>query len=235
MNQAHLARVAGELSIAAGQVASVAALLAEGATVPFIARYRKEATASLDEVAITAIRDRLEQLEELQKRRETILKSLEDHGHLNDELQAAVEAAETLSALEDIYLPYRPKRRTRATIAREKGLEPLATAIFEQKGVDPETLAAGYRDADKGSKTWRTLWPAPATSWPNGSTRIPGPASACAPSSTARGLDQPRGHRQGNRGDQVQGLLRLVRARRPRPRPTASWPCAAGSARIFST
>jgi uncharacterized protein len=150
MNQAHLARVAGELSIAAGQVASVAALLAEGATVPFIARYRKEATASLDEVAITAIRDRLEQLEELQKRRETILKSLEDHGHLNDELQAAVEAAETLSALEDIYLPFRPKRRTRATIAREKGLEPLATAIFEQKGVDPETLAAGFLDADRG-------------------------------------------------------------------------------------
>ena len=144
MNTTHLSRVAAELDIAPEQVKSVAALLAEGATVPFIARYRKEATDSLDEVVITAVRDRLEQLEELQKRREAILKSLEDNGHLNDELQAAVEAAETMSALEDIYLPYRPKRRTRATIAREKGLEPLATAIFQQTGIDPEQLAADF-------------------------------------------------------------------------------------------
>ncbi len=144
MNTTHLSRVAAELDIAPEQVQSVAALLAEGATVPFVARYRKEATGSLDEVIITAVRDRLEQLEELQKRREAILKSLEDNGHLNDELQAAVESAATMSALEDIYLPYRPKRRTRATIAREKGLEPLATAIFQQNGIDPELLAADF-------------------------------------------------------------------------------------------
>ncbi len=150
MNTAHLPRVAAELNITPGQVQSVAALLAEGATVPFIARYRKEATGSLDEVVITAVRDRLEQLAELQKRREAILKSLEDNGHLNDELQAAVETAETMSALEDIYLPYRPKRRTRGTIAREKGLEPLATAIFEQTGIDPENLAADFVEPANG-------------------------------------------------------------------------------------
>ncbi len=150
MNPTHLPRVATELSIAPGQVESVAALLAEGATVPFIARYRKEATGSLDEVVVTAIRDRLEQLEELQKRREAVLKSLEDNGHLNDELQAAVEAAESMSALEDIYLPYRPKRRTRGTIARDKGLEPLATAIFEQTGIDPEKRAADFVDPENG-------------------------------------------------------------------------------------
>jgi uncharacterized protein len=149
MNSAHLTRVAGELAISAKQVQSVAALLAEGASVPFIARYRKEATDSLDEVVITAVRDRLEQLAELQKRREAILKSLADNGHLTDELQTAVAAAETMSVLEDIYLPYRPKRRTRATVAREKGLEPLARAILAQTGADPQSLAADYLDADK--------------------------------------------------------------------------------------
>ena len=150
MNTAHLSRVAEELAISAEQIQSVAALLAEGATVPFIARYRKEATGSLDEVVITSVRDRLAQLEELHKRRETILKSLADNGHLTDELRAAVHGADTMSALEDIYLPYRPKRRTRATIAREKGLEPLATAIFEQKGIDPLQLAAGFVDDAHG-------------------------------------------------------------------------------------
>ena len=150
MNPPHATRVAAEFSLTVAQIQSVASLLDEGATVPFIARYRKEATGSLDEVAITAIRDRLEQLEELNKRRSAILKSLEDNGHLTDALREAVEGAETLSALEDIYLPYRPKRRTRATIAREKGLEPLAAALFEQKGSAPEALAAAYIDAAQG-------------------------------------------------------------------------------------
>ncbi len=98
MITAHRSRVAEELAIAPAQVQSVAGLLAQGATVPFIARYRKEATDSLDEIVIAAIRDRLEQLEELHKRREAILKSLEDNGHLTDELRAVVDAAETMSA-----------------------------------------------------------------------------------------------------------------------------------------
>ena len=131
----------------------MARLLEDGATVPFIARYRKEATGSLDEVAVTAIRDQLAQLEELDSRRETILKSLEQHGHLTDELKDQVLAAATMTELEDIYLPYRPKRRTKATIAREKGLEPLALAILSQEGADPQTLAADYVDSEKSVET----------------------------------------------------------------------------------
>lgn len=117
---------------------------------PFIARYRKEATGSLDEVAVTNIRDRLEQLAELDKRREAILKSLEERDLLTDELKEAIEAAETLSVMEDIYLPYRPKRRTRAMIAREKGLEPLAEKLFAQSSFDPPVEAEAYVVLDKG-------------------------------------------------------------------------------------
>jgi uncharacterized protein len=153
MDAIHVAKTAGELGLKASQVDTVAALFNEGATVPFIARYRKEATESLDEVAITAIRDRLSQLAELDSRRQAILGSLQQHGHLTDDLQQRVQAADTLAALEDIYLPYRPKRRTRATIAREKGLEPLAQQIFSQTGIDPETAAQGFLDPEKGVET----------------------------------------------------------------------------------
>ncbi len=145
----HILKIAGELNITEKQVGAVALLLSQDATVPFIARYRKEATGSLDEVAVTSIRDRLEQLAELDKRREAILESLEEHGHLTDELRDKVNGAETLAELEDIYLPYRPKRRTRATIAKEKGLEPLAKMIFEQSAFDPEKEAEKYVDAEK--------------------------------------------------------------------------------------
>lgn len=149
MNPSHIEQIARELALREKQIEAVARLLAEGATIPFIARYRKEATDSLDEVAITAIRDRLAQLAELDSRRETILKSLETHGHLTDELQASVLAAPSLAELEDIYLPYKPKRRTRATKAREKGLAPLAEALFEQSGADPLALAPGFVDPEK--------------------------------------------------------------------------------------
>jgi len=145
--------IAQQLSIRPTQVEAVAALLAEGATIPFIARYRKEATGSLDEIAVGAIRDRLDQLRELDDRRAAILKSLAQNGHLTDELKAAVTAAETMAVLEDLYLPFRPKRRTRAMAAREKGLEPLARAIFEQRGAVPETAAAGFVDSEKGMET----------------------------------------------------------------------------------
>ena len=146
----HPAIVAGELGFQIEQVQAVARLLGEDATIPFIARYRKEATGSLDEVQVTAIRDRLQQLNELDSRRATILKSLEQHGHLSDELEAQVLAAESLAVLEDIYLPYRPKRRTRATIAREKGLEPLAEILFAQQGRDPEEVASGFVEEEIG-------------------------------------------------------------------------------------
>jgi uncharacterized protein len=146
----HIASISAELNISTKQIEAVADLLAQGGTVPFIARYRKEATGSLDEVAITAIRDRLHQLEELDVRKAAVLKSLETNGHLTDELKEQVSAAPTLAVLEDLYLPFRPKRRTKATVAREKGLEPLAREILEQNGRDPVQLAAAYVDPQKG-------------------------------------------------------------------------------------
>jgi len=150
MTELHISIIAKELAIKPSQVKAVADLLDEGATVPFIARYRKEATGSLDEVAITAIRDRIEQLSELDKRREAIFKSLEERGLLTDELKEKIGGAESLTVLEDIYLPFRPKRRTRATVAKEKGLEPLAARIFEQEEMDIEAEAAAFVDAEKG-------------------------------------------------------------------------------------
>ena len=137
MSDNHAVCVASELAISPRQVQAVRTLLDDGATVPFIARYRKEQTGSLDEVAIAGIRDRLARLAELDARRETILKSLSERDLLTDELKATLEVADHLSVLEDLYLPYRPKRRTRAMIAREKGLEPLAERLFAQA-----TLAA---------------------------------------------------------------------------------------------
>ncbi len=150
MNEAHLKKISQELGLPLKQVQATAELLNDGATIPFIARYRKEATGSLDEVAITAIRDRLNQLIELDRRREAILKSLEERGQLTDELKEKILQAETLAVLEDLYLPYRPKRRTRATIAKEKGLEPLAQLIFTQGEIDPLAEAASFVDAEKG-------------------------------------------------------------------------------------
>ncbi|MGD8703529.1 MAG: Tex-like N-terminal domain-containing protein, partial [Desulfosarcina sp.] len=149
VNPTHIDIIASEMNLAAFRIKAVAQLLADGASVPFISRYRKEATGSLDEVAVATIRDRLAQLADLDDRRAAILKSLAQHGHLNDSLEGRLQAAETLVELEDIYLPYRPKRRTKATIAREKGLEPLALAILAQKGADPMVLAAEYVDPEQ--------------------------------------------------------------------------------------
>ncbi len=150
METAYFRRIAGELNLNESHVSAVAALLADGATIPFIARYRKEVTGSLDEVAVTDIRNRIEQLRELDQRRAAILKSLEQNGHLSDALSQAVMAADTLATLEDIYLPYRPKRRTRAMAAREKGLEPLARTLLDQTGADPTAAASVYVDANRG-------------------------------------------------------------------------------------
>ncbi len=153
MNDTHISIISDEHNIKQTQVEAVYELLEQGSTVPFISRYRKEVTGSLDEVAITAIRDQLHRLKELDDRRETILKSLEQHGHLNDELKEKVLAADTLAVLEDIYLPYKPKRRTKATIAKEKGLEPLALLILQQNGIDPIKEAEPYVDPEKSVDT----------------------------------------------------------------------------------
>jgi uncharacterized protein len=149
MYDAHISKIALELKLAPQRVAATVSLLDDAATVPFIARYRKEMTGSLDEVLITTIRDRVAQLRELDKRREAILASLEERGLLTDELREKLTAAATMAALEDIYLPFRPKRRTRATIARERGLEPLAELLFAQDDIDPIAEAAAFVNPEK--------------------------------------------------------------------------------------
>ncbi|WP_025145378.1 Tex family protein [Pedobacter jeongneungensis] len=142
--------IATELKVAEKQVTATVNLLDEGATVPFISRYRKEATGSLDEVEVAAIRDRVLQLRDLDKRREAILKSMTELGKLTPELEKQINEAETISLLEDIYLPYKPKRKTRASVAKEKGLEPLALQIFEQNAFDLDAEADKFIDTEKG-------------------------------------------------------------------------------------
>jgi uncharacterized protein len=139
-----ISKIASSLDIHENQVRKTIELLDEGATIPFISRYRKEATGSLDEVQVAQIRDMRDQLVELEKRREAILKSLKELDKLSPELEKAVRGAETLAKLEDIYLPYKPKRKTRAMAAREKGLQALADKLFEQRILDPEVLAAEF-------------------------------------------------------------------------------------------
>ena len=152
----YAAIIAQELNISPQQVLATAKLLEEGATIPFIARYRKEATGSLDEVAIQQIRDRLEQLAELDKRREAIRASLQERELLTPELQAQIDAAPTMAQLDDLYLPYRPKRRTRATIAKEKGLEPLADLLMQQDGKPID--ARPFINAEKGVESEADAW-----------------------------------------------------------------------------
>ncbi len=140
-----LAAVARELRLARAQVAAAVALFDEGNTIPFVARYRKEVTGGLDEEQLRQVEARVGYLRRLVERKEAVLKSVEEQGKLTPELAAAIAAAETLQVVEDLYLPYRPKRRTRATIARERGLEPLADLLLAQKEEGPlGDLAAGY-------------------------------------------------------------------------------------------
>jgi uncharacterized protein len=143
-------QISKEFSLQAKHVKAVANLLGEGSTVPFISRYRKEMTGSLDEVMITNIRDRLAQLHELDARREAIISSIEKQGKLSLELMQAIVSAETLSRLEDIYLPFKPKRKTRASVAKEKGLEPLAQKIFDQGKFDLAPTAREFVSVEKG-------------------------------------------------------------------------------------
>jgi uncharacterized protein len=146
----HVHIISEELGLKLDQVHSTVDLLDQGATVPFIARYRKEITGSLDEVSITKIRDRRQQLVDLDARKTSVLKSLDDNGHLTNELKTKVIGVKTLAELEDLYLPYRPKRRTKATIAREKGLEPLALELLKQENRHPDELAVSYLNTELG-------------------------------------------------------------------------------------
>ena len=140
----HIKTIAQKLQLHDWQVENTLRLLDDGATIPFISRYRKEVTGSLNEVQLAEIRDEYERLKELEKRREAIIKSIEEQEKMTPELLAKINSALTISQLEDLYLPYRPKRKTRASVAREKGLEPLALWLLAQKPGDPETEAAKY-------------------------------------------------------------------------------------------
>jgi len=144
------AKIAEELNARPQQVTAAVALLDEGSTVPFIARYRKEVTGSLDDTQLRTLEERLRYLRELEERREVILNSIEEQGKLTEELEAAIRAAETKVRLEDLYLPYRPKRRTKAQIAREAGLAPLAEQLLADPEQVPEVLAEAFLDPEKG-------------------------------------------------------------------------------------
>ncbi|GHD24056.1 Tex family protein [Streptomyces galbus] len=143
-------RIAEELGVRERQVKAAVELLDSGSTVPFIARYRKEATEMLDDAQLRTLEERLRYLRELEDRRSAILESVREQGKLTDELEARIRGAETKARLEDIYLPYKPKRRTKAQIAREAGLEPLAEGLLGDPGVDPAAAAAAFVDADRG-------------------------------------------------------------------------------------
>ena len=141
--------ISADIQARPAQVAAAVGLLDDGCTVPFVARYRKEVTGGLDDTQLRLLEERLGYLRELEKRREVILGSIRDQGKLTPELEAKIVAADTKQGLEDLYLPYRPKRRTLAAIAREAGLEPLALKLFENPGLDPETEAVAFVSPEK--------------------------------------------------------------------------------------
>ncbi|VEI44192.1 transcriptional accessory protein [Actinobacillus equuli] len=142
--------IATELSVGSHQILAAIKLLDEGNTIPFIARYRKEVTGGLDDTQLRHFETRLIYLRELDDRRQTILKSIEDQGKLTDELRVKIETTESKTELEDLYLPYKPKRRTRGQIAIEAGLEPLADSLWNDPNQSPEVLAESFIDAEKG-------------------------------------------------------------------------------------
>ena len=148
-----LASLTEEFSLRRPQVEAVVNLIDEGNTIPFIARYRKEVHGGMDDQALRALSERLSYLRGLEKQREDVKNRIEEAGALTPELLSALEKASTLAEIEDIYRPYRPKRRSRATIAKEKGLEPLAAAILEQGEGDPLEMAAAYVDPEKELET----------------------------------------------------------------------------------
>ncbi|HET6633955.1 MAG TPA: Tex-like N-terminal domain-containing protein, partial [Streptomyces sp.] len=143
-------RIAEELGVRERQVRAAVELLDGGSTVPFVARYRKEATESLDDAQLRTLEERLRYLRELEERRAAVLESVRAQGKLDEKLEARIRGAESKARLEDIYLPYKPKRRTKAQIAREAGLEPLADGLLADPGTEPQAAAGAFVDADKG-------------------------------------------------------------------------------------
>ena len=230
INVAHVERIARELGIKPMQVGATAHLFSEGGTVPFIARYRKEQTGELDEVKITAIRDRLEQLQAVDDRRSSIIKSLEERKLLTDLLSAKINAADSLTVLEDLFAPFRPKRRTRATIAKDKGLEPLADWIEANQGersADPKLEAEKYvkPDAETDDLKVKDVTEALGGARDIIAERISDSADVRAAMRKLyqeQGTVYQQGHDgqgRGRRGSQVPRLLRLERAAQNHPFP----------------
>ena len=213
--------VAAELSLPRAAVERTLALFAGGATVPFIARYRKEATGGLDEVQIGQIQERHEYLAELEARRKTILESIAEQGKLTDELRARILATRSKTELEDLYLPYKPKRRTRATIARERGLEPLADLIWAQaiRLEQPrEALARPFVDAAKGVPDVEAAWQGARDIVAERDRRGRRRARVAAGAGAGRGPPRlARREGQGAGGQEVRGLLRLREPARTLP------------------
>lgn len=166
-------RIAEELGVRERQVKAAVELLDGGSTVPFIARYRKEATEMLDDAQLRTLEERLRYLRELEDRRTAILDSVREQGKLDEALEAQIRGADTKARLEDIYLPFKPKRRTKAQIAREAGLEPLADGLLGDPSVEPLTAAAAFVDADKGVADGAAALEGPVPSSPSGSPRTP--------------------------------------------------------------
>jgi uncharacterized protein len=185
-----MATIAEILSQELGQklqyIENVIALMDEGNTIPFIARYRKEMHGAMDDTTLRTLETRLTYLRNLQERRDEVKNSIENQGKLTEELAAAIDAASTLAEVEDLYRPYKQKRRTRASIAREKGLEPLAAAIFAQDGADPAELAKDYIDPKKRSIPLKMRWPALLTSSPRIFPTMHRSARICVTCLTAR-------------------------------------------------
>ena len=153
-------RIAQELGVKEAQVSAAVALLDEGATVPFISRYRKEVTGGLDDTQMRDLESRLGYLRELEDRRETILNSIREQDKLSPELERDIRGADTKNRLEDLYLPYKPKRRTKGQIAIEAGLEPLANTLFDDPSQDPASLALNYLNPE-ASMMLKAHWTAP--------------------------------------------------------------------------
>ncbi len=166
-------RIAEELGVREQQVAAAVELLDGGATVPFVARYRKEATGALDDAQLRTLQERLTYLRELEDRRAAVLNSIREQGKLDDALEAAILAADSKGRLEDIYLPYKPKRRTKAEIAREAGLEPLANLLLGDPQQDPQAAAASYINPDKQVADAAAALDAPAPFWWSASQKTP--------------------------------------------------------------
>ena len=228
-------QIAAELKVRPAQVQTAVELLDGGATVPFIARYRKEATDGLDDIQLRELEARLGYLRELEERRAAVLKSIDEQGKLTPELRAAVEAAPTKQELEDLYLPYKPKRRTKGMIAREAGLEPLADRLFADPTLDPLAEAAAFVNAEAGFAD------APAVldgvrdilseRWAEDAALV----GKLREWLWAEGLLQSQaGGRQGRHARRRRQVPRLLRLRRADPhacRRTARWRCSAAARR----